>query len=74
MHILLQFVYVIPQSALSNRCIQVSVWDANRIVNKQCLCVDTIKLSDYRTQLLQGTIVSDWFEMSPFVESKTVWH
>lgn len=70
----MQFVYVMPKSALSNRSIQVSVWDANRIVNKQCLCIDTIKLSDYKTQLLHGTTVSDWFEMSPFVESRTTWH
>ncbi len=69
-----QFVYVIPVSALSARCLQVSVWDANTLMNKQCLCVDTIQLLDHKVTLLLGNTVCDWFELSAVGQLTTIWH
>ena len=57
----LQFTYKVPFVLLSQRTLQLSVWDASVLLNKQCLAMATIELSSVQSELASG--IARWFEL-----------
>ena len=59
----LQFSYNVPASALSNRALQLSCWDASNMLGNHCICMTTIELSKLLTQLNSGNEFVEWFDL-----------
>jgi phosphatidylinositol-4-phosphate 3-kinase len=55
------FTYKVPRQALGERSLELSVWDASIILNKQCLAVATVDLSTLQSELTSGC--SRWVEL-----------
>ena len=56
-----QFTYKVPTNMLSQRTLELSVWDASILLSKQCLAVATIELSSLQSELSTGC--SYWLEL-----------
>ena len=56
-----QFTYKVPRQALGERSLELSVWDASIILNKQCLAVATVDLSTLQSELTSGC--GRWVEL-----------
>ncbi|CAI8040303.1 Phosphatidylinositol 4-phosphate 3-kinase C2 domain-containing subunit alpha [Geodia barretti] len=55
------FTYKVPHQALSERSLELSVWDASILLNKQCLAVATVDLSTLQSELTSGC--GRWVEL-----------
>ena len=49
-----QFTYKVPPQSLPEKSLELSVWDASIILNKQCLAVATVDLSTLQSELTSG--------------------